>query len=156
VASLVVEVLDVLLEAIDRDIVPVERQEAIISNLFRPIIEKGDNSLVCAVGGRVSPLDTDLLKVENPLETRRSRGSSGTSESDTLLSDGKIVVHPVTNRVLGRDVGLSSFVGLVEEQSVLDGSGPVVLERVPVTELVRTPKHGDVLETKLVTGPLGY
>jgi hypothetical protein len=155
VASLVVEVLDVLLEAINRDIVPVERQEAIISNLFRPI-RKGINSLVCAVGGRVSPLNTDLLKVENPLETRRSRGSGGTSESDTLLSDGKVVVHPVTNRVLGRDVGLSSFVGLVEEQGVLDGSGPVVLERVPVTELVRTPKHGDVLETKLVTGPLGY
>ena len=77
--------------------------------------------LVRTVGGRVSPLDTDPLEVENPLQTGRSRGGSGTTEPDPLLPNGKVVVHPVTDRVLGRDVGLSRLVGLVEEESRLDG-----------------------------------
>ena len=102
------------------------------------------NLLIPAVGGRVSPLDTNPLEVEDPLQTGRSRGGSGTTEPDSLLPDGQVVVHPVTDRVLRRDVGLSRLIGLVEEESRLDGSRPAVLERVPVTELVRTPKHGYV------------
>jgi hypothetical protein len=115
---------------------------------------KKKDLLVCAVGGRVSGLDTDLFKVENPLKTGRSRCSGGTTESDTLLSDGQVVIHPVTERVLGRYVGLSSLVGLVEEQGVLDGSRPLVLVRVPISELMRTPDHGNVFETKSVTRAL--
>lgn len=110
--------------------------------------------LVSTVGGRVSPLDTDPLEIENPLQTGRSRGGSGTTEPDSLLPNGKVVVHPVTDGILGRDVGLSRLIGFVEEESRLDGRGPAVLERVPITELVRTPKHGNVLETKVVSGSL--
>jgi len=141
VAGLVVEVLDVLLEPINGNIIPMEGQEATISTNLK-VIKK--DSLVGTVGLRVSPLDTDPLEIEDPLETRWRRGSSGTSESDTLLPDGQVVVHPVTNGILRRDVGLSRLIGLVEEESRLDGSRPAVLERVPVTELVRTPKHGYV------------
>jgi hypothetical protein len=110
--------------------------------------------LVPTVGGRVSPLDTDPLEIENPLQTGRSRGGSGTTEPDSLLPNGKVVVHPVTDGILGRNVGLSRLIGFVEEESRLDGRGPAVLERVPITELVRTPKHRNVLETKVVSGSL--
>jgi hypothetical protein len=77
--------------------------------------------LVPTVGGRVSPLDTDPLEIENPLQTRWSRGGSGTTEPDSLLPDGKVIVHPVTDGVLRRNVGLSRLVGFVEEESSLDG-----------------------------------
>lgn len=70
------------------------------------------------------------------------------------MPDGKVVVHPVTDRVLRRDVGLSRLIGLVKEESRLDGRRPAVLERVPITELVRTPEHRNVLETKVVSGSL--
>lgn len=112
------------------------------------------NSLIPAVGGRVSGIDTARLKVKDPLETRRSRSGGGTSESDTSLSERKEVVHPVLDRVLRRHVALGWLVGFVKEQGVLDGSGPAGLERVEVTELVRTPKHGNVFETESVTRSL--
>jgi hypothetical protein len=49
---------------------------------------------------------------------------------------------------------LSRLIRLVEEQGVLNSSRPLSLLRVPVTELVRTPEHGNVLETKTVTRAL--
>ena len=70
------------------------------------------------------------------------------------MSERNKVVHPVLDRVLRRHVALGRLVGLVKEHGVLDGSWPAGLESVEVTELVRTPEHGNVLETKSVTGSL--
>ena len=90
------------------------------------------------------------------MKTGRSRGSGGTSESDTSLSERKEVVHPVLDRILRRHVALGWLIGFVKEQGVLDGSWPAGLESVEITELVRTPKHGNVLETESVTGSLEH
>ena len=82
VSSLVVEVLDVFLEPVDGNIVPMDRQEA--RGKREPGLTAGGDLLVGTVGSRVTGLNTARLEVEDPLETAGSRGGGGTTESDTL------------------------------------------------------------------------
>ena len=71
------------------------------------------------VGSRVAVLLAQLFKVLRPGQTGGRGGGGGTTETDTALTDGQKVVHPVRHRVASSHVALARLVGFLYHQLLL-------------------------------------
>jgi hypothetical protein len=98
-------------------------------------------------------LGTKVLELQDPLQPSGRRRGSGHSDQVPLGLERAHIVLPVLNGVFGRDVGLTGIVGLVEEQDVLGGRGPVGLSFVEGRDSVLgSPHHGNVFDTEVRAG----
>lgn len=124
----VVVIGDVFLEVIGRDVVVVQGDEIRLGPTF----------------------GTNVLELQDPFETGGGAGGSGHPDRVTLSLEGAHVLLPERHGALGRDVGLTRVVGLVEKEDVLGRLGPAVLSLVERGDgVLGTPHHGNVFDTQV-------